>query len=63
VGVKDKLTNGLSLSGGQQQSCARPHGRGEARGDPVRRAVLGVGPISTAKIEELIDELKKTTRS
>ena len=44
--VKDKLgANGLSLSGGQQQRLVhRPHRRGAAGGDPVRRAVLGARP-------------------
>ena len=63
--VKDKLdANGLSLSGGQQQRLCI------ARTVAVRPEVIlfdepcsALDPISTAKIEELIDELKTTTRS
>ena len=58
--VKDKLaSNGLSLSGGQQQRLCI------ARTVAVRPDVIlfdepcsALDPISTAKIEELIDELK-----
>jgi phosphate transport system ATP-binding protein len=58
--VKDKLsTNGLSLSGGQQQRLCI------ARTVAIRPDVIlldepcsALDPISTAKIEELIDELK-----
>src|SRR6201996_5125282 len=59
--VKDKLNaNGLSLSGGQQQRLCI------ARPVAVKPEVIlfdepcsALDPISTAKIEELIDELKK----
>src|SRR2546421_9375039 len=58
--VKDKLgANGLSLSGGQQQRLCI------ARTVSVQHEVIlldepcsALDPISTAKIEELIDELK-----
>jgi len=58
--VKDKLTQtGTSLSGGQQQRLCI------ARGIAVKPEIIlfdepcsALDPISTAKIEELIDELK-----
>ena len=59
--MKDKLqANGLSLSGGQQQRLCI------ARTVAVKPEVIlldepcsALDPISTAKIEELIDELKQ----
>jgi phosphate transport system ATP-binding protein len=59
--VKDKLgQNGLSLSGGQQQRLCI------ARSVAVKPSVLlldeptsALDPISTGKVEELINELKK----
>ena len=59
--VKDKLnSNGLSLSGGQQQRLCI------ARTVAIRPEVIlfdepcsALDPISTAKIEELLDELKQ----
>jgi phosphate transport system ATP-binding protein len=59
--VKDKLTqSGLSLSGGQQQRLCI------ARGVAVKPSILlldeptsALDPISTAKVEELVHELKK----
>jgi phosphate transport system ATP-binding protein len=59
--VKDKMdTSGLSLSGGQQQRLCI------ARTVAIRPEVIlfdepcsALDPISTAKIEELIDELKR----
>jgi phosphate transport system ATP-binding protein len=59
--VKDKLSsNGLSLSGGQQQRLCI------ARTIAIKPEVIlldepcsALDPIATAKIEELIDELKK----
>ena len=59
--VKDKLhTSGLSLSGGQQQRLCI------ARTVAIRPDVIlldepcsALDPISTAKVEELIDELKQ----
>jgi phosphate transport system ATP-binding protein len=58
--IKDKLSaNGLSLSGGQQQRLCI------ARTVAIRPEVIlfdepcsALDPISTAKVEELIDELK-----
>ena len=59
--VKDKLSqSGLSLSGGQQQRLCI------ARGVAVKPSILlldeptsALDPISTAKVEELVHELKK----
>jgi phosphate transport system ATP-binding protein len=59
--VKDKLgQSGLSLSGGQQQRSVHcPHRGRQAQGHLAGRAHLGLDPISTAKVEELVSELKK----
>lgn len=62
--VKDKLQDsGFALSGGQQQRLCI------ARAIAVKPEVLlldepcsALDPISTAKIEDLINELKKNTR-
>src|SRR5262249_53919039 len=58
--VKDKLAaNGLSLSGGQAQSlCIARPGAGKAEVILFDEPCSALDPISTAKIEELIDELK-----
>ena len=59
--VKDKLhQNGDSLSGGQQQRLCIARAVAVQPGSPAaRRAVhRALDPISTAKVEELISELK-----
>jgi len=58
--VKDKLNaNGLSLSGGQQQRlCIAPHRSCATGGNLFDEPCSAMDPISTAKIEELIDEVE-----
>jgi phosphate transport system ATP-binding protein len=58
--VKDKLgANGLSLSGGQQQRlCIARTIAVEPEVILLDEPASALDPISTAKIEELIDELK-----
>jgi phosphate transport system ATP-binding protein len=58
--VKDKLsTSGLSLSGGQQQRlCIARTVAVEPEVILLDEPASALDPISTAKIEELIDELK-----
>src|SRR4051812_24495495 len=58
--VKDKLaTSGLSLSGGQQQRlCIARTVAGSPEVILLDEPCSALDPISTAKIEELIDELK-----
>ena len=58
--VKDKLAaNGLSLSGGQQQRlCIARTVAGQPEVILLDEPCSALDPISTAKIEELIDELK-----
>jgi len=58
--VKDKLgNNGLSLSGGQQQRlCIARTIAVEPEVILLDEPASALDPISTAKIEELIDELK-----
>ena len=59
--VKERLSEpGIGLSGGQQQRLCIARTVGDrARGDPDGRASSALDPISTLKIEELIDELKE----
>ena len=59
--VKDKLSaNGLSLSGGQQQRlCIARTVAVKPEGILFDEPCSALGPLSTAKIEELIDELKR----
>src|SRR5262249_42656936 len=58
--VKDKLgANGLSLSGGQQQRlCIARTVAVRPEGILLDQPLSAIDPTSTAKIEELIDELK-----
>ena len=58
--VKDRLSEaGTALSGGQQQRlCIARALAGRPAGIPMGGPCAGVDPIATAKIEELIDELK-----
>jgi phosphate transport system ATP-binding protein len=61
--VKDKLNkSGLSLSGGQQQRlCIAVAVKPDVL--LLDEPTSALDPISTVKIEELINELKKSTRS
>jgi len=58
--VKDRLDQpGTALSAASSSAVHRADDRREPRGDPDGRAVSALDPIATARIEDLIDELRQ----